>query len=143
MRRTAAAAALATAVATTLTACAGTVSDSYEIKNDPGHVAHVEGSDAAYVTLTEEAARRLDIQVTTVERNGRHLAAPREAIFVDPHGIWWVYTTEEPLVYVREEIDLVEERGDLAYYRTGPREGTQVVTVGVAELAGIEDAIEH
>ncbi len=143
MRRTATAAALAAAVATTLTACAGTISDSYEIKDDPGHVEHVDGSDVAHVTLTEEAARRLDVQVSTIEQQGRHLAAPREAVFVDPHGVWWVYTTDEPLVYVREEIDLVEERDGLALYRSGPRQGTQVVTVGVAELAGIEDAIEH
>lgn len=143
MRRQPVAAALVLVVATLLASCGGAVDDSYVVKDEPGHVEHVEGSDIARVSITEDAARRLDVQVDTVEVNGHHRTVPREAIFVDPHGVWWVYTTEEPLVFVREQVELVEERDGVAYLSSGPEAGTEVVTIGVAELAYIEEGLDH
>jgi hypothetical protein len=54
------------------------------------------------------------------------------------NGAAWVYTAPEPLVYVRHPIVVDYVEGDRAVLSKGPPPGTAVVTVGVAELYGIE-----
>lgn len=126
-----------------LASCAGATSDEYVIENDPGSVEHVEGSDLGRVTLTDGAAGRLELRTTEVVRQGRHLAVPDKAVFVDPEGAWWVYTNPEPGVYVRHEIAMARQRNGLVLFSSGPAVGTDVVTVGVAELYGIEAEVGH
>lgn len=140
---------LATASAVTLalglvSGCGGTVSDAYVIEDDPGHVEEVAGSDIPHVTVTEGAAERLRIDTTPVESAGGNLmSVPNTAVFVDPHGDWWVYTTPEPLVFARAAIEIADEDDTHVFYTSGPGAGTEVVTVGVAELSGIEEGTPH
>lgn len=126
-----------------LASCTNTVSDAYIIENDPGRVEHVDGSDLARVHLTPAAIRRLEIDTAPVRRTGRTLSIPDRALFVDPEGTWWVYTTSKRGVYVRHEVGLAGYLGDRAVLTSGPRPGTEVVTTGVAELYGIEAEIGH
>jgi hypothetical protein len=126
-----------------LSSCAEAVSDAYVVENDPGSVEHVEGSDIGRVSLADGAAERLQVQTTPVERQGRELAVPASAVFVDPDGVWWVYTNPEPGVYVRHEIAVDHHRDGRAVLSSGPKAGTEVVTVGVAELYGIEAEVGH
>lgn len=126
-----------------LCGCAGAVSDAYVIENDPGKVEHVDGSELGKVTLTEPAAKRLSIEVTPVEERGRRLVVPSSAIFVDPDGAWWVYTNPEPLSYVRHEVEIVREADGHVVLSSGPEAGTEVVTVGVPELYGVEAEVGH
>jgi hypothetical protein len=136
-------AALSTMAAPLLVSCAGPVSDAYVIENDPGHVEFIEGSDRGIVTLTEQAARRLEIQTTTVTTSPRGLVVPATAVFVDPEGDWWVYTAPEPNTFVRQGIKVKQNNGVRVLLWTGPRTGTEIVTVGVAELYGVETEIGH
>ena len=126
-----------------LASCAGTPSDAYIVENDPGAVEHVEGSDLGRVRLTGEAVRRLGVETAPVTRAGAHLAVPEEALFVDPEGVWWVYTNPAPGVYVRHEVGLARYRAGRAVLASGPKPGTEVVTVGVPELYGIEAEVGH
>ncbi|HEU4513270.1 MAG TPA: hypothetical protein VFR87_09205 [Nocardioidaceae bacterium] len=126
-----------------LASCANTTSDAYVVENDPGHVEHVDGSDLGRVHLTPAAVKRLQIDTTLVRRAGESLVVRDEAMFVDPDGAWWVYTNPAPGVYVRHEVSLAGHRGDLALLTSGPKPGTEVVTVGVAELYGIEAEVGH
>ncbi len=126
-----------------LSACGGAVVDTYAIEHEPAVVESSDGSDQVRITLEEEAARRLEIDTTQVEENSTGLAVPSSAIFVDPDGIWWVYTNPEPLVFVRHEIGLERDEEGVAYLSRGPEPGTEVVTVGVPELYGLEEAIAH
>lgn len=126
-----------------LTSCATTDSDAYVIEDDPGHVEHVDGSDLGRVHLTPAAARRLHVETTEVRRAGRHLVVRDDALLVDPDGTWWVYTNPVPGVYVRHEVSLAGHRDGQTLLTSGPRSGTAVVTVGVAELYGIEAGIGH
>ena len=126
-----------------LTSCAGVASDAYVIENDPGTVEHVDGSDIGRVILSDGAEERLGVQTARVDRQGRHLAVPDEAIFVDPDGAWWVYTNPRPGVYVRHEIALKAQRDGVALFSSGPKPGTEVVTTGVAELYGVEAEVGH
>jgi hypothetical protein len=105
-------------------------------------VERIEGSDVARVTLSEDAARRLDITTARVTelRGGRQArtAIPYAAVLYDPNGHTWAYTNPEPLVFVRSPIGVVTIQGNRAVLSAGPPAGTRVVTVGAAELLGTE-----
>ena len=123
--------------------CGGAVVDSYAIEHEPAVVESIDGSDQVRIILEEQAARRLEIDTTPVEQNATGLAVPSSAVFVDPNGTWWVYTNPEPLVFVRHEIGIEREEAGIAHLSTGPQAGTEVVTVGVPELYGLEDTASH
>lgn len=143
MRRHAMLPALALLCGGLLGGCAGTVSDAYVIEDDPGQVEHADDSEIGRVTLTEQAAARLGIELTPVVARGRRLVVPATAVFVDPEGTWWVYTSPEPLSYERHEVVIQRDVDGEVLLSQGPAAGTDVVTVGVAELYGVEDAVGH
>ena len=127
-----------------LASCAGAVADEYTIEHEPAHVEKVAGSDHVQRSpWRREAAQRLAIQTTEVRKAARQLVVPSAAVFVDTEGRHWVYTNPEPLVFVRHEIAVDREAGGRAYLSSGPPAGTRVVTVGVPQLAGIEDGVGH
>lgn len=116
------------------------VSEEHVI-DEPSKVEPIEGTDIARVTLTEPAALRLDIQTAQVEEEGEQIVVPSAAVMVDPTGVFWVYTSPKPLVFIRQEIGIDHETGDKAYLSEGPPAGTAIVTVGVPELYGAETGI--
>jgi hypothetical protein len=121
-----------------LSACGGAVSDEYELEQQPYQLEAVEGQDVLRVTLTESAVERLGIETSAVEANGSGVVVPYDAVFLDAHGDFWVYTNPEPLEYVRAPIEIVRETSSRAVLSEGPPAGTLVVTVGVPELYGSE-----
>lgn len=125
-----------------LSACGEPVSDE-QVLHDPVTIEQVEGTKVARVTLTESAAERLDIQTAPVRRAGNRMVVPSGSVLVDPDGRFWVYTSPDPLVFIRHEIDIDDEDGDRVFLIDGPPVGTPVVTVGVAELHGAESGIGH
>ena len=72
---------------------------------------------------------------------GPRILAPYAAVIYDSSGNTWVYTTTENLVFVRHRITIDYIDGDLAVLFDGPPAGTDVVTVGAAELFGVENGI--
>ena len=66
---------------------------------------------------------------------------PYAAVIYDAKGATWVYTNPEPLAFVRESISVDYIKGDLAFLTEGPSSGTNVVTVGGAELYGAETGV--
>ncbi len=54
-----------------------------------------------------------------------------------------MFTDPEPLQFVREKIGIESVEGARAFLTSGPKAGTDVVTVGVAELYGIEEEVGH
>ncbi|ONI74032.1 hypothetical protein BWI15_11685 [Kribbella sp. ALI-6-A] len=123
--------------------CAGTVADSYEIEHEPAHLETVAGSNHPRIVLEPEAVRRLSIRSTPVRRQANLLVVPGAAVFVDPAGGWWVYTNPEPNVYLRHAIKIQRQAGGLAYLTSGPPAGTEVATVGVPTLYGVEEEVGH
>ena len=108
---------------------------------EPATVETIEGSEIARVTLTEDAARRIDLTTSDVGRSGDVLTVPEAAIWIDVNGDAWVYTSPEPLVFTRAKVVVAKYDDGTAYLREGPDEGTHVVSVGVAELIGSEFGI--
>ncbi len=125
-----------------VSACGGTAARPPAAKSAPSRVEPIEGSDRSRVILTDEAAVRLDIQTqltrtANVDGEQRTLI-PYSAVIYGVEGEAWVYTNPEPLTFVRASIDVDTIDGDMAVVSAGPPIGTEVVTVGGAELYGAE-----
>jgi hypothetical protein len=120
-------------------ACGGSVSDEYEVEQQPYSLEPVEGNDDVLrVVLTEDAVAHVGIETVPVERRGSMLVIPYDAVFLDAHGAFWVYTNPEPLEFVRAPIEIARETSTRAFLTDGPPEGTEIVVVGVPELYGSE-----
>jgi len=119
-------------------------------KAGPAVVAPLDdGSGLASVTLIEKAAERVGIETAAVtaaeavrEGSAGTLSVPYSAILYDATGASFVYTVTGPLSYVRAPITVDYVEGDQAILSAGPSAGTEVVTVGVAELYGAETGIK-
>ncbi len=109
---------------------------------EPSHLEKIEGTDLGRITLSERAAERIGLATAPVageEIDGKsQMTIPYSAVFYDANGDTWAYMTTEPLVFVRDPISIEKIDGDVAYLSDGPEVGTEVVTVGSAELFGVE-----
>jgi hypothetical protein len=113
----------------------------------PVTVEELEGQEPTRETLTEDAARRLDIQTAAVrdaQVNGaQRTIIPYAAIIYDTEGATWVYLNPAPLTFVRHPITVDDIQGDQAFLLDALPAGSAVVTVGVAELYGAESEFEE
>lgn len=106
---------------------------------EPSTLEPVKGNDDLHrVTFTEEGARRVDLQTAAVRRSGKHKVVPYAALLYDPEGKTYVYTSPKPLEYLREEVKVDRIEGQRVLVSRGPPAGTEVVTVGAAEVYGTE-----
>jgi hypothetical protein len=126
-----------------VSSCGGTVTDKYTVSHEPAHIEEVAGSDHPRIILEAEALKRIALETAPVAKSANLLVVPSAAVFVDPKGKWWVYTNPETGVFVRHEIKIERQAGDLAYLLSGPAAGTKVATVGVPSLYGVEEEIGH
>lgn len=105
-------------------------------------IQQVEGSDLVRVTLAPGAAERLGLEMGVVRQvPGGGTAVPYAAVVYDPDGDTWVYTSPKDRTFVREPIIVTSVTGEEAFLSSGPEVGTEVVTVGTAELYGAEQEI--
>lgn len=66
------------------------------------------------------------------------LTVPASALVHDAQGGTWVYVRRAAGTYARARVDVSAMQGDVAWLAQGPAVGSEVVTVGVAELFGVE-----
>jgi hypothetical protein len=102
----------------------------------------IKGTDVNRVTLTKEAAETLGIETASIQRVGRREVVPDAAVIYDPAGNTFTYSSPKPLTYVRHDITVDHINGTKAVLKKGPPAGTAVVTVGSAELSGLENEFE-
>lgn len=116
-----------------------------EAKSGPARLEPIGDSGLNRVILSERAAQRLDIQTTGVVEepvNGTpRLIVPYAALIYGLYGETWVYVSPEPLTYFRQPVNVEYIDGDLAVLVDGPPAGTEVVSVGVAELYGTDTGV--
>lgn len=129
-----------------LAACSSTPEEA--VKVEPVIVEKVDGSEFNHLTLTERAVERLDIQseaVREAEVDGSvKLLIPYSAVIYGVNGETWTYVRNpgsDSRTFVRELIAIERIDGGLAVLSAGPPPGTQVVTVGVAELFGADTGV--
>jgi len=82
--------------------------------------------------------QHVQVSISHPESGAPQKVIPYSAVFYDIHGNTWIYTNPEPLVFVRQPIDIEHIEGDLAILWQGSAVGGAVVTAGAAELWGIE-----
>lgn len=109
----------------------------------PAQVVPVAGTGVSRVTLTAQAAQRLGVktqpaQAVPATAGVATSSVPTAALIYDKNGKTWVYTTTQPLTYVRQAVEIARIDGDVTTLQSGPSPGTLVVTVGAAELLGAE-----
>jgi hypothetical protein len=102
---------------------------------EPAKLESVKGSDdLKRVTFTREGAERVGLKTARVRAD----VVPYAAVLYDAEGKTYVYTSPKPLSYLREEVVVDRIEGDRAFLSKGPAAGTEVVTVGAAEVYGTE-----
>ena len=118
-----------------VSACGG--SSETSSPPDPAQITKLAGG-VNRITLTADAAKRIDVTTAPAESDGGSTVIPYAAVLYDPNGQTWTYTSPKPLVYVRADITVDRIDGDRAILAKGPAPGTAVVTVGAPELWGVE-----
>lgn len=109
----------------------------------PSKMEAVPGTSLKRITLTEKAASRLHIQTGKIAKDAAGMkTVPYPALIYDVSGQPWVYLNPKPLTYVREKVTVQKLVGDYVYLTEGPDDGVPVVTVGVAELFGLERGLK-
>jgi len=106
-------------------------------KTPPSKLEPIEGTDLSKVILTEKAAQRIGVE--TVPASGSEV--PYAAVIYDIEGNTWIYTSPEPLTFVREQIVIDHIEGDTAFLAESLPGELNVVTVGVAEIYGTETGV--
>jgi len=144
---------LPTVVLVGLTGCAKT-EVAVKKKDTGARLETIEGSTFKRIVLVPRAAERLGIQTTKVRaatppemaglvpdgQSGR-TAIPYEAVYYDKTGATFAYTNPTDLAYLRQPITIDGIRNKVAVLAAGPPSGTAVVTVGGAELYGVETGV--
>jgi len=118
-----------------LSACGGSSDSAAPV--EPAKITKLAG-DVNQITLTADAAKRIDVKTAAVKSEGGDTVIPYSAVLYDPDGATWTYTNPKPLVFVRADITVKNITGERAILTKGPAPGTAVVTLGATELWGVE-----
>jgi hypothetical protein len=110
---------------------------------EPAELEPIKGTDVKRVVFSPEGASRVGLQTAQVRRDGQRKVIPYAAVIYDPEGDTFTYTSREPLVYVREKVKVDYVDGDRVVLSEGPSVGTEIVTVGAAEVYGTEFEVAH
>jgi hypothetical protein len=82
--------------------------------------------------------QQVQVRVPHPDNGKPQKVIPYSAVIYSPDGKAWVYTSTEPLAFVRHPIEIEYIDGERVILKEGPATGTPVVTVGAAELWGVE-----
>ena len=130
----------------TLSAC-GEASSGYDYETASHHVPAklepIKGTDVQRVIFDAEAAERVGLKTAPIRQDGQETVIPYAAVIYGVDGNTYAYTAPEPLTYVRQQINIDRVAGDSVMLSDGPPTGTEVVTVGAAEVYGTEFEVAH
>jgi RND family efflux transporter MFP subunit len=107
---------------------AGTTDLYFEIANSNGQL---------------RPGQRLVVVLPSRSGTRNSLSVPAAAILYDIHGGTWVYVNEQPHIYRRQRVELIETQAGSAFLSRGLQNGDKVVTAGAAELFGTEFGAGH
>jgi hypothetical protein len=124
--------------------CAPALAAETPVHGAPARVETTADAAIKKVTLTPKAAERLGILMDEVREDpsGRRIV-PYASVFYDLAGRTWVYTSAEPLTFVRAAVQIDTIKGENVYLKEGPPPGTKVLGAGVAQVFGVEVGVGH
>ena len=128
---------VAVAVAGSLSGCQK-VDTATAAVYEPATVEAVGDLEVKAVTLAEEGAALIGLATAIAQPAGPHTTVPYAALIYDGQGVSWVYTSVRPLTFVRAQVVVDRIEGDLVMLSGGLAPGSEVVTVGAAEVFGAE-----
>ena len=97
------------------------------------------GDSFETLTLTAKAIERIDIKTGKVEkRDQAPMVVPYSALIYNPQGETFVFESREDRKFVRVPVTVEKVVGNDVMLAKGPAAGTEIATVGVAELYGSE-----
>lgn len=85
--------------------------------------------------------QRLIVELSLMRDEGARLVVPVGALLYDVHGEAWIYVSPEPLHFLRYAVQVDYIQHDMVVLLEGPPAGTEVATVGVAELYGTDTGV--
>ncbi len=113
-------------------------------EGDVLEAAHVEEGDGPMrIILTQDAASRIDLRTATVEQDGDAVVVPDSALMWDGGGTAIVYEEVDDLTYSPVTVELDHQNDGRAWLVSGPEAGAVVVSLGAAELYGVQHGIGH
>ena len=130
------------AAAVALTGCQTSAEGADPELAEVATVEPAEDGGPDVITLSEAAEQRLGMETTPVARDPAGLVVPYAALVYDTDGSTWVFVRQEPLTYRRTPVTVAAKDGNRVVLTDGPPAGTEVVTVGAAELVGVEVGID-
>jgi Cu/Ag efflux pump CusA len=107
---------------------------------EPAVVEPADDGGPAELLLSAEAVTRIGLETAAVATSPQ-LAIPYSAVVYDSSGDAWTFAVVDERKYKRAAITIADIVGDVAILDAGPTDGTEVVTVGAAELVGVEAGI--
>lgn len=112
-------------------------------KPKASQVEAISGSSTKKITLAKKASERLGIEMALITADAAGaLFTPYASLIYDVKGGTWVYTSPQPMVFVRQAVVVSSVKGKSAALKEGPAAGTSVVVVGAAELYGVESGLK-
>lgn len=120
-----------------------------EGSTEPVKLVRVAGTDLHRVELTKTAVSRIGLETEPVTAAPAPAAGkpetvvPYAALIYDPSGATWVYTAVGPRSFLRHAVTVDRIEDEDVMLIAGPPVGTNVVTVGAAEVYGSEFLSEH
>lgn len=139
LRRLPLAAAVCAALVFSLPACAQPSVTPASAAEAPAKVEKNATTGIAKLTLTQRGIDRLELKTEPVAAGtGTDVLLPYGALMYDANGKTWVYTNPAPRVYERQSVSVTKVEAGVVTSSAGPAVGTQVVSVGAAELFGAE-----
>ena len=135
-------ASLSLAVGLAMAGCAAQAQEPTDAAaaEEPAVVQPNEDGGPSRLTLSPEAETRLGIETAAATATPR-LAVPYAAVVYDGQGAAWAFARVSDREYQRTPLTIADIIGDVALLSAGPAAGTEVVTVGAAELVGVEAGI--
>ena len=85
--------------------------------------------------------QRLLVKLALMSDEALRLVVPTAALIYDVNGQTWVYISPEPLQFLRFPIIVDYIKDGMVVLLEGPPSGTEVATVGVAELYGADTGV--
>ena len=110
---------------------------------EPASLEAIEGTDVKRVKFSAEGADQVGLRTAPIRDEGGEMVIPFSAVLYDAGGNTFAYTSPERLTYVRELVEVERMDDERAVLSDGPPAGTEVVTVGVAEVYGTEFEVDH
>jgi hypothetical protein len=140
-----AAAAIGLSLVVSLSACSRGEGSSTEegAANEPVTITPIQGTNVDRLTMTRRAAERLDLHLARTVAAGGQTIVLAGAVLFEPDGETFVYISSQPLAFVHQTVEVDHFQGDIAVLSSGLRPGTNVVTLGAAELYGAETGLEE